>query len=156
MDENGGYTGSLSYQAVTGVTLPSHGAAILLRELPPSQHFLHLWLDKDNFSKADSLTLHWQLTPGANSSQNIADAYLAAMTPQRKLYFYDGRFSETIRPVARSMRVGNASGSLGPFPLAGLPSGEYTWHAVLVSPGTDPLASSNRISNLPVAAFSIF
>ncbi|MCX6355015.1 MAG: putative glycoside hydrolase [Candidatus Aureabacteria bacterium] len=156
VDENGGYDGALAYQAVTGVTLPPHGAAILLRDLPPSSQFLHLWLDRDNFSKAESLSLHWQLTPDAHSSQNLADAYLAAMTPQGKLYFYDGRFSEEVRPVARSMRVANASGGLGPFPLAGLPSGEYTWYAVLANPGSDPLAPSNRIGNLSIAAFSLY
>lgn len=155
VSESGSYTGGLFYQAVTGVTLPAHGAAILLKDIPSPRDVVQIELDRDSFSRAEPLTLHWRLTPGAGS-QNSADAYVAVATPGGKLYFYDGGFTQKARPVARSFVVSVASGSLGPFPLAGQAPGEYIWYAALVRPGADPFSSSSWLSPLAAAPFSVF
>lgn len=150
----GGYVGGLSYSAVSGVDLQPHSAAILLRNLPSTIHSVALTLDGGSFTNAESLTLHWRIEP-AESGSARADAYVAVLTPSGKLYFYDGGFGEAVRPVARSMAVNARSGSLGPFPLAGLPTGRYTWYAALVVQGADPLSNYNWVSNLAGVDFMI-
>jgi hypothetical protein len=155
VNEAGSYGGALSYLTVESVELPPHSAAILVRELPFSMHTVTLGLDKPVFRSDESLVLHWGITPAPSPPLRVADAYVAAMTPWGKLYFYSGAFGEKARPIARSMAVRELSGSLGPFPLAGLPAGVYTWYAVLVGPGGNPLSVYQWASNLADAPFTL-
>ncbi|MCX6357579.1 MAG: putative glycoside hydrolase [Candidatus Aureabacteria bacterium] len=155
VDDHGHTDGTLAYQPVTGVRLPAHSAAILLREAPDTRHRLQLSLDRDNFARSESLTLHWRLTPGSSVDPQ-ADAYCAVMAPGGALYFYGGAFETRVRPIARSMAVGNASGSVGPFGLSGTRTGEYIWYGVLVQSGGNPFDRSLWISGLAEAPFSIY
>jgi len=151
----GGYVGGLSYKTVSEAELHPHTAAILLYKVPATIHSVSLELDKDSFSSDEMLTLYWEID-ASSSGRAMADAYLAVLTPQGSLYFYQMReFIKTPRPVASSMAVVSSSGSLGPFPLSGLQQGLYTWFGVLVRPGADPLKSYNWVSNLESIDFSV-
>jgi hypothetical protein len=156
VDESGNHGGSLSYREVNGTNVPAHGASILLNHIPSSKHSVTLWTDKESFSRAETLTLHWIINPGGTATRNTVDAYVAATTPRGNLYFYDGSFTEQPSPIASSMVVNSGEGNLGPFSLEGLPGGAYTWYAVLVAPGGNPLQSSNWLSNLAISPFSLF
>ena len=155
VNAHGIHSGSLSYRAVTGVDLPAHSAAILLGEVPLTTHTVTLALDRASFSNADTLTLQWQISAASGAPRTFADAYVAVMTPGGELYFYTRTFTGRAAPIAPWLRVTDRSGTVGPFSLAGLPAGNYTWHAVLVIPGSDPLRASNWFSNLATAGFTI-
>ena len=155
VDAAGGYSGNLSYRAVTSIDLPAHSAAILLSEAPATKHTVTLALDNAIFSQNDTLTLHWQLTPASDSPSNITDAYVACMTPWGELYFYGRAFTRGRISIDPSLHVTDRAGTLGPFPLAGLPAGDYQWYAVLTIRGSDPRRASNRLSNLGSVPFSI-
>jgi hypothetical protein len=155
VDTQGGNAGSLSYSAVTSVDLPAHSAAILLGEVPSTNHTVTLALDRTSFSNADALTLSWQIAAASGAPIHVADAYVAGMTPGGKLYFYRRGFTTETASIAPSLRVADRSGTLGPFSLAGLPAGNYKWYAVLAIPGSDPRRASNWISNLATIPFAI-
>ncbi len=155
VDEHGNHSGSLAYTAVTSVDLPAHSAAVLLTEAPSSHHTVTLALDQASFSRADGLTLHWRIEAASGASSSSADAYLAVMTPGGRMYFYRRGFTAETAPIAPSLKVTDRSGSLGPFPLAGLPAGDYRWYAVLAIPGSDPRRASHRLSNLAEISFAI-
>lgn len=155
VDAEGGYSGNLSYPAVTSVDLPAHGAAILLSEAPATKHTVTLSLDKAIFSQNDALALYWRLAPAPEAPPNVADAYVACMTPRGELYFYKGDFSRGPVSIAPSLRVTDRAGTVGPFHLAGLPAGNYRWYAVLAIRGSDPRRASNWLSNLGAVHFAI-
>lgn len=155
VDENGVHGGGLSYSPVSSVIVEAHGAAVLLRQIPASLHTVAFALDKTEFGTAESLTLHWSIRRGA-ASPSPADAWVAVMTPWGTLYFYRaGSFSPSVGAVVESLAVSDLSGDLGPFALAGLRAGGYTWYGVLTTPGADPRDSSSWISTLGAAPFSI-
>jgi len=155
VDAHGNHSGSLAYTAVTSVDLPAHSAAVLLTEVPSSNHTVTLALDRASFSNADTLTLYWQIKAASGASRNIADVYVAGMTPGGKVYFYRRGFTTETASIAPSLRVTDRSGTLGPFSLAGLRAGNYKWYAVLAIPGSDPRRASNWLSNLATISFVI-
>lgn len=102
----------------------------------------------------------YTLIPLPNSPQwnplNEVDPYVAVNLPTGQLlFFHHGRWSSEVRPVYRSLILGDeSSGVLGVFMMGpGLPTGRYTIYSVLQTPGASVFNTRYWRSDLTSTSF---
>ena len=119
---------------------------------PPNPSIM-LHLNNDSFRPDGILDLSIDIWAGTDNY--IADAYLALLAPDGRLFFWGPRlksFSEKVQPVCSSCAVENYSEVIMSIPLdASITIGLYTFYAVLTKVGSNPLEQNNWLSNLAQA-----
>lgn len=118
------------------------------------------------FHPGDVLTLTMTTQSGVCTSVTVADFYLAALIPSGSVYMFDGTnwalvfdgaqvFRGALKPFRRNATVTNTSETVVSGVISGaIPPGTYTFVAVPVRVGADPVNTANWLSAPGQATFN--
>ena len=131
--------------------------------VPPA---LLLSLNQAAFVPGDVLTLTMTTQSGVPANVNMADFYLAALVPGGAAYLFDGTawalvfdgvhvLPAALKPFRGNGTVSNACEAIFSGMIPAIPPGTYTFVAILVSVGADPVNTSNWLSAPGQAAFTV-
>ena len=131
--------------------------------VPPA---LALSLNQGTFVPGDVLILSMTTQSGGPASANLADFYLAALVPGGAAYMFDGTgwalvfdgmhvLPAALKPFLGNAVVTNTCKTIFSGIIPGVPPGAYTFVALLVGVGADPVNSSNWLCAPGQAMFSL-